>query len=190
MLLVVYFDQLLGAACTQKLIELLFSVVFNLFCSFQTFFSVNFLAFFVHFNREITKKVLNQHKRLKTAEKKEFDQLSGAASTWKLVEIHNSCSFVACKWDIFLQILPNQWRGSYNWVEKSFYLKLSRTPWSCGLIGHVLDWEVEGLNLSTAGSHQFFQCRVPSIFCEEMESKGKRKWKVEALFKAFIVNDF
>ena len=28
-------------------------------------------------------------KRLKTAEKKYFDQLSGARSTWKLVEIHN-----------------------------------------------------------------------------------------------------
>ena len=36
---VVYFDQLLGAARTQKLVELLFSAVFNLFCSFQTFFS-------------------------------------------------------------------------------------------------------------------------------------------------------
>ena len=36
---VVYFDQLLGAARTQKLVKILFSVVFNLFCSFQTFFS-------------------------------------------------------------------------------------------------------------------------------------------------------
>ena len=34
-----YFDQLLGAARTRKLIELLFSAVFNLFCSFPTFFS-------------------------------------------------------------------------------------------------------------------------------------------------------
>ena len=31
---VVYFDQLSGAACTWKLFELLFSVVFNLLCSF------------------------------------------------------------------------------------------------------------------------------------------------------------
>ena len=35
---VVYFNQLLSATCTQKLVKLLFSVVFNLFCSFQTFF--------------------------------------------------------------------------------------------------------------------------------------------------------
>ena len=26
----------------------------------------------------------------------------------------------------------------------------SRAPWSCGLIHHVLDWEVEGLSLATA----------------------------------------
>ena len=31
---VVYFDQLLGAARTQKIVEQLFSAVFNLFCSF------------------------------------------------------------------------------------------------------------------------------------------------------------
>ena len=37
------------------------------------------------------KKVLNEQKRLKMAEKKFFDQLSGARSTWKLVEIHNIC---------------------------------------------------------------------------------------------------
>ena len=30
---VVYFNQLLGAVCTRKLVELLFSAVFNLFCS-------------------------------------------------------------------------------------------------------------------------------------------------------------
>ena len=34
---VVYFDQPLGAAHSQKLVELLFSAIFNLFCSFQTF---------------------------------------------------------------------------------------------------------------------------------------------------------
>ena len=35
---VVYFDKLLGAARTQLLVKLLFSAVFNLFRSFQTFF--------------------------------------------------------------------------------------------------------------------------------------------------------
>ena len=35
--LVVYFDQILGVAGTQKLVEILFLAVFNLFCSF-TFF--------------------------------------------------------------------------------------------------------------------------------------------------------
>ena len=45
---VVYFDQLLGAVCNLKLVKLLFSAVFNLFCSFQTFFS--------DFTAEINKK--------------------------------------------------------------------------------------------------------------------------------------
>ena len=35
-LFVVYFDQLLGAARTQKLIETFFQHFFNLFCSFQS----------------------------------------------------------------------------------------------------------------------------------------------------------
>ena len=51
-----YFDQLLGAAHTQKLVELLFSAVFNLFCSFQTFFS-DFMA-------EINKKRLKKNKKM------------------------------------------------------------------------------------------------------------------------------
>ena len=34
---VVYFDQHLGASHTRKLVKLFFSVVFNLFCSFQPF---------------------------------------------------------------------------------------------------------------------------------------------------------
>ena len=37
--IVVYFDQLSGACSTWMLVKLLFSAVFNLFCSFQTFFS-------------------------------------------------------------------------------------------------------------------------------------------------------
>ena len=51
---VVYFDQLLGVARTQKLVELLFSAVFNLFCSFQTFFS--------DFTAEIKKKSEKEQK--------------------------------------------------------------------------------------------------------------------------------
>ena len=39
MAFVVYFDQFLGAARTQKLVKKLFSAIFNLFCSFQSFFS-------------------------------------------------------------------------------------------------------------------------------------------------------
>ena len=62
---VVYFDQLLEAARTKKLVETLFSAVFNLFCSFQIFFS--------DFTAEMC-----------------FDQLLGARSTQKLVKIHNS----------------------------------------------------------------------------------------------------
>ena len=52
---VVYFDQLLGTVCAQKLVELLFSAVFNLFCSFQTFFS--------DFKSEINKKRLKKHNK-------------------------------------------------------------------------------------------------------------------------------
>ena len=55
---VVYFDQLSGACSTWKLVELLFSAVFNLICSFQTFFS--------DFMPKIDKKCL----------KNEFDMLS------------------------------------------------------------------------------------------------------------------
>ena len=54
--LVVYFDRLLGAACTQKLVELLYSAVFILFCSFQTFFS--------DFTAEINKKRVCYHDRV------------------------------------------------------------------------------------------------------------------------------
>ena len=97
---VVYFDQLLGAARTRKLVKILFWAVFNLFCSFQTFFS--------DFSSEIKKKPLKkQHfkllfkagrhanagrlqKRLKMAQKKYFNQLSGMCSNRKLVKIHNT----------------------------------------------------------------------------------------------------
>ena len=69
------FDQLSGAAHTQKLVETLFSAVFKLFGSIFTVKSLN--------------EVKNEQKSLKTAEKKCFEQLSGARSTRKLVEIHH-----------------------------------------------------------------------------------------------------
>ena len=52
---VVYFDQLSGTACTQKLVKLLFSVIYKLFCSFITFFS--------NFTPEINKKGLKMNKK-------------------------------------------------------------------------------------------------------------------------------
>ena len=45
---VVYFDQLSGACSTRKLVETFFQPFFDLFCSFQTFFS--------DFTAEINKK--------------------------------------------------------------------------------------------------------------------------------------
>ena len=80
-LIVVYFDQFLGAARTRKLVETLF------FSRFQPF--IFNLTFFSDFRREITEKGLKKVKRLKMAEKC-FDQLSGAFSTRKLVKIHNT----------------------------------------------------------------------------------------------------
>ena len=53
---VLYFDLLLGAVHTQKLVETLFSAVFNLFCSFQTFFG--------DFKAEITEKHLKMNKKM------------------------------------------------------------------------------------------------------------------------------
>ena len=59
-----YFDQLLGAARTQKLVELLFSAIFNLFLFISNLF---------------------QWFQQKTSEKEQ----KKAASTWKLIKIHN-----------------------------------------------------------------------------------------------------
>ena len=42
--------------------------------------------------RNTLKKVWNEQKSLKTAEKKCFDQLSGVRSTQKLIEIQNNCA--------------------------------------------------------------------------------------------------
>ena len=86
-----YFDQLLDAAHTRKLAKILF------FSRFQAFlFS---FSFFSDFTPEINKKRLKTEKgkkltrKLENGWKKCFNQLSGARSTRKLVEIHNSLIF-------------------------------------------------------------------------------------------------
>ena len=53
---VVYFKQLLGDACTQKLVETFFQPFFNLFRSFQSFFS--------DFTAEIKKKRQKMNKKV------------------------------------------------------------------------------------------------------------------------------
>ena len=55
-IVVVYFDQLLSAGRTQKLVELLLSAIFNLFCSLKTFFN--------DFTAEINKKRLKMNKKV------------------------------------------------------------------------------------------------------------------------------
>ena len=60
----------------------------------------------------------------------------------------------------------------------------SRTPWSCGLIPHVLDGEVEGSNLAAAESHRFnfFNAGSYQFSLVEMRWKAEeeeRRWKVE-----------
>ena len=51
-----YFDQLMGDARTQKLVETFFPPFFNLFCSFKTYFS--------DFMPEINKKRLKISKKI------------------------------------------------------------------------------------------------------------------------------
>ena len=50
-------------------------------------------TFFLDFRWKLIEKHLKEEKRLKTAEKKCFDNLSGACSTWKLVKIHSNSWF-------------------------------------------------------------------------------------------------
>ena len=61
--LVVYFDQLSGAARTRKLAETFFQPFYNLFCSFQRFFKMK--QKFMKFH---SKKVKINEKRLKSVE--------------------------------------------------------------------------------------------------------------------------
>ena len=69
--------------------------------------------------------------------------------------------------------------------------QMSRALWSCGLIHHVLDWEVEGSNLAAAGSHRFnfFNAGSHRFSLDERRWKAEdeeRRWKVETLFEASI----
>ena len=108
--LVVYFDQLLGAVRTQKLLKL-FSTFFDHLKLFSVISRQNQqknvwkwtkIVTFVYSSKLVDMKKLVDSLRggtsnlsifgwffVKTAGKKFFDQLSGAHSTWKLVEIHN-----------------------------------------------------------------------------------------------------
>ena len=52
-----------------------------------------FSHFFLFFRQKFTKNIKNQRIRLITAKNKYFDQLSGARSSRKLVQIHNRSKF-------------------------------------------------------------------------------------------------
>ena len=95
-----YFDKLLGAARTQKLVKTFFACQRALRSRQKNIFFVHFQIFFSDFSLEITEKVWNEQKRLKNGWKKCFDQLLGARSTQKLVEIHNICGFSSI-WNVF-----------------------------------------------------------------------------------------
>ena len=99
---VVFFDQLSGAACTWKLVDIFFVfAVSSLLVDFRTF-SVNFhlktlknvfkklKKLFLDFSRKISVKRWKWIKKVENYPKKCFDQFSGARSTQKLVEIHNT----------------------------------------------------------------------------------------------------
>ena len=64
-----------------------FLLILNLF---QWFHKWKQETFFLDFRPKSLKNVLNEEKRLKTAQKKYSKQLLGARSTWKPIEIHNS----------------------------------------------------------------------------------------------------
>ena len=69
-------------------------------------------------------------------------------------------------------------------VEGQRIVKGNRAPWSCGLIRHVLDREVEGSNLAAARSHQFNFFNAGSYRFSLVERRwkaeeGEMRWKVE-----------
>ena len=78
---VVYFDQLLGAVRTLKLVKTLF----QLFSTKTLFFQM----FFLDFRRKFIEKGFKRRKKVENSCKKYFDQLSRSRSNRKLVIIHN-----------------------------------------------------------------------------------------------------
>ena len=81
----------------------------NACCDFQTFFS--------DFSCEITEKALKWTKKLEKRLKKSFDQLLGARSTQKLVEIYNTRLFT--RWTTM----------SYHWRDNIFFHKQRMVTW-------------------------------------------------------------
>ena len=76
----------------------------------------------------ILKKVKNEQKSLKTAEKKKFEQLSGARSIRKLVEIHN----IRHCWEILSILQPKTVLiiTYLHYVNSSMILNLITFFWS------------------------------------------------------------
>ena len=65
--------------------------------------------------------------------------------------------------------------------------KISRTPWSCGLIRHVLDRKVEFSNL--AGAQNLFQFKSTKISSRKLEQKKKGKLSLIASVRAVAVRE-
>ena len=101
---VVHFDQLSGTARTRKLLELLFSAVFKLFCSFFTFFS----DFTPEINKNVwkwTKKRVFVYSSKLVDMQKLVDSLTGYLEIvffqlifYKLVKIHNKRELMNLKY--------------------------------------------------------------------------------------------
>ena len=116
---VVYFDQLLDAACTQKLVETFFQPFFNLFCSFQSFFS--------DFPAEINKKHLKMNKK-----KLDFVYSSKMVDMQKLVDSlrgYPEIVFIGCCFTFFniFQHISNDF--SFCNVLTSFWMPAAPKSW-------------------------------------------------------------
>ena len=71
------------------------------------------------------------------------------------------------------------WRALKSWllcISTSFWVlaapeswskHIGRTPWSCGLISHVLDWKVEGSNLAAAK----FLCNINKLLLRTIDHR-------------------
>ena len=72
-----------------------------------------------------------------------------------------------------------EWLMEVSWLsctEKSIHnlLNEGRALWFCGLMHHVLDWEVEGSNLAAAIS---FGCQLLVTVLSSMWKVNSEKWK-------------